>query len=64
MTLQAEPQDSPATLLPPRARALATHREPRAAVFVLGLAAASPSDARGCLRAFAERLMARRARQW
>jgi hypothetical protein len=63
MTLRPEPQDTAATPHPLRARPLTPRRDPRAAVFVLSLVAASPSGAGDSLRAFAERLLARRAGQ-
>jgi len=61
MTLRPEPQDAAATLRVPPST---SRRDPRAAVFVLGLVAASPSEPRGVLGAFGERLLARRAGQW
>ncbi len=64
MTLRPEPQDAAATPQPLRVPPSTSRRDPRAAVFVLGLVAASPSEPRGVLGAFGVRLLARRAGQW
>lgn len=69
MTLRLQPSDAPDTPPSPRVPRDNSGRDPRAAVFILGLVAASPhrpDRARpdDALTAFAERLAKRRSGQW
>ena len=69
MTLRLQPNDASDTPPSPRVPRDDTSRDPRAAVFILGLVAASPHTV-DCdrsdyaLTAFADRLAKRRSGQW
>ena len=69
MTLRLQPSDAPDTPPSQRVPREDTGRDPRAAVFILGLVAASPLrpggfDPDSALTAFADRLAKRRSGQW
>lgn len=61
MTLRFQPTISPDASPPLPVRILTSRRDPRAALFVIGLFAASPSGAPSALAALARRIADRRA---
>lgn len=60
MTLRLQPTISPDTSPPLPVRILTSRRDPRAALFVIGLFAASPSGPRSAFAALARRIADRR----
>lgn len=60
MTLRLQPKISPDTSPPLPVRILTSRRDPRAALFVVGLFAASPSGARSAFAELARRIADRR----
>lgn len=63
MTLRLQPSLAPDQPQSPLVLQVSSRRDPRAAIFVLGLVAASPSDRSSALTAFADRLAQRRSGQ-
>ena len=61
MTLRLQPRHNPDTTPRLPIRTLNSHRDPRAALFVIGLVAASPPGNVNAFRAFADRLADRRS---
>lgn len=64
MTLRLQPIHPLDTSTPPSVRTLISDRDPRAALFVIGLVAASPSGIASALSEFARRVASRRSGQW